>query len=193
MREDKQEGNLRRALFAMSTDSITVIPVCEEWQKCHSNQLNLDFVRSNGIKHGSGTFNIAINQSLKTCRITPDGNCLFRSFSQILTGTQENHDLLRATTVSFMMANASLFENVCSSVEEHISTSKMAQLGNWGTEVEIFAMATILNCRIYVYSKCGNDNQWLEYKPLKTDTEDIHTDEVVMISNLSHHFEPVSF
>jgi len=31
---------------SMSTDSITVTPVCEDWQKFHSKQLNFDFERS---------------------------------------------------------------------------------------------------------------------------------------------------
>ena len=110
----------------MSTDSITVTPVCEDWQKYHSGQLNLDIVSSTRIKHGSGTCTIAINQPLKTCRIEPDGNCLFRCFSQILTGTQENHGKLRAMIVSFILDNGSLFHSVCSSVVEHINTSKMA-------------------------------------------------------------------
>lgn len=175
---------------SISTYSITVTPFCEDWQKYHSRQLNLDFVGSTRIKHGSGPCSRPINQPLGTCRIKPDGNCLFRSSSQILTGAQESHSLLRAITVSFILENVSLFQSVCSSVVEHINTSKMAHLGTWGTEVEIFAMATILNSRIYVYSKYGNDNKWLVYKPLKTDMKDIHADEVIMISNLSHHFEP---
>ena len=174
----------------MSTDSITVTPVCEDWQKYHSGQLNLDIVSSTRIKHGSGTCTIAINQPLKTCRIEPDGNCLFRCFSQILTGTQENHGKLRAMIVSFILDNGSLFHSVCSSVVEHINTSKMAHLGTWGTEIEIFAMATILNSRIYVYSKCGEAKKWLEYKPLNTDVKGIHAYEVLMIRNLSNHFEP---
>jgi len=183
-------GNSPEITQSIPADCISITPVCEDWQKFHSGQLNLDFVSSTRIKHGSSACNIPTNQPLKTCRIEPDGNCLFRSFSQILTGTQENNSQLRAIIVSFILDNGSLLQSVCTNVEEHINTSKMANHGTWGTEIEIFAMATILNCRIYVYSKHGKDNNWLEYKRLKTDMKDIHADEVIMISNMSHHYEP---
>lgn len=66
----------------------------------------------------------------------------------------------------------------------------MFKNGVWGTEVEIFAMATILNTSICVYSKYGNAYRWLEYKPLDSCSED-NSRECIMISNVSHHFEPV--
>jgi len=42
--------NLPEITQSMSTDSITVTPVCEDWQKYHSGQLNLDIVSSIRIK-----------------------------------------------------------------------------------------------------------------------------------------------
>ena len=70
----------------------------------------------------------------------------------------------------------------------------MANIGTWGTMVEMFAMATILNKPIYIFTKQGNYNKWLKYKSLIPDDKDIHSDEVIMMSNISgFHFEPVLF
>ena len=61
---------------------------------------------------------------------------------------------------------------MCPNIAQHIHASKMLSLGVWGTEGEIFAMATILNATIYVYSKCGEENTWLPYKSLKSGDSD---------------------
>ena len=68
----------------------------------------------------------------------------------------------------------------------------MANLGTWGTEVEIYAMATILNTRIFVFGNYGHVNKWLEFKPLPTNSNDldVHSNEVILMNNLSHHYEP---
>ena len=46
----------------------------------------------------------------------------------------------------------------------------MLSVGVWETEVEIFAMVTILNTKleIHVYNKCGEESRWLPYKSLKS-------------------------
>ena len=68
-----------------SPELLTYTPICDEWQKLHSSDLKLDIVRSTKVKHGVGIRDILVNEPLKTRRIKADGNCLFRSFSQILT------------------------------------------------------------------------------------------------------------
>ena len=94
-----------------------------------------------------------------------------------------------------MLDNVLLMESVIHNsipdVVEHITSYQMAELGTWGTEVELAAMATILNCTIFVFSKYGSQTLWLKYKPLKTNTTEVHSDEVIMINNASGvHFEP---
>ena len=63
--------------YVTSNKSITVASVCQEWQTYVSTKLELNFVRSNRVNHGSGAYNILINKPLETCRVTPDGNSLF--------------------------------------------------------------------------------------------------------------------
>ena len=177
------------------TDCITVTPVCEDWQKMKASEIKLEIKKLNGIKHGSGTITIPKNKPLPTCRTVGDGNCLFRAFSHILTGSQDYHSQIREHIVTFMLDNVLLMESVIHNsipdVVEHITSHQMAELGKWGTEVELAAMATILNCTIFVFSKYGNQTLWLKYKPLKTNTTEVHSDEVIMINNASGvHFEP---
>ena len=45
--------------------------------------------------------------------------------------------------------------------------AKMANLGQWGTQVELFGAATMLRIEIYVFSKMPNcpTYKWLCYKP----------------------------
>ena len=67
----------------------------------------------------------------------------------------------------------------------------MIQLGTWGTEIEIFAMATILNTKIYIYSEHGATYKWLAYEPLTPILDTVHKNEMIMIKNVFKHFEPV--
>lgn len=190
---DKEDEEEIEVAYSTPFDTLTFTPVCEDWQKFHSSQLKLEYVCSNGINHGLGTRTIGISQPLKTSPIESDGNCLFRAFSHILTGSQESHGEVRAIIISFILKNASLFKSVCPDIAKHIHTSKMDEIGTWGTEIEIFAMATILNTAIYVYSKFGSCKKWLKYEPLTNNLKDYSgCNEVIMLMNLSHHFEPAT-
>ena len=39
----------------------------------------------------------------------PDGNCMFRAFSMILTGTQRQHNIVRSQIDAYLKAHANLF------------------------------------------------------------------------------------
>ena len=168
---------------------ITLSPVCNQWQKAKSAQLGLEFVRPNKINHSHKPLTVAAKQEPKTLRTKPDGNCLFRATSTVITGVQENHEILRTLTISYMLENKDLFAGVCQDIPRHILESKMASLGTWGTEVEIFAMASLLNTTFYIYGCHGHTDCWIPYKPLtKEGTE--HKNEMVLLKNQHQHFEP---
>ena len=148
-----------------AVDSIDVKAVCEGWQREMCSRLKLNFVRGNGRRHVSDMRTLPTNKPLRTSRIKGDGNCLFRAFSKILTGNQDDHGLLRTMTVSYIMDNLTTMRQVSPNIAEHLHTSNMISLGTWGTEIEIFALATILNATVYVYSQLGNSQKWLPYGP----------------------------
>ena len=41
----------------------------------------------------------------------------------------------------------------------------MYTVGTWATQVEIYAMDTMLQRGIYILSPCGEDYRWLMFKP----------------------------
>ena len=72
------------------------------------------------------------------------------------TASQNIKKGTRTMTVSYIMDNLTTMRQVSPNIAEHLHTSNMISLGTWGTEVEIFALATILNATVYVYSQLVN-------------------------------------
>ena len=104
--------------------------------------------------------------------IRKDGNCFFRAISHILTGNQREHKLVRQMIYKFMIENDSVFSKLanCPNYADSVS---MNIDGEWATEIEIFATATMLATDLCVYSPCGHDTRgktiykWLTYRPLR--------------------------
>ena len=75
-------------------------PVNEEWQREQCERLGLLFCRPNGV--GPGGLNVPLTRPTKFMTIVGDGNCLFRSFSLILTGSEEQHLAIRGAIIQHM-------------------------------------------------------------------------------------------
>ena len=82
-----------------------------------------------------------------TARIIGDGNCFFRTLSYFLTDAQREHQHLGALLCLFMCENNEQF-NAIANQKDYVITSKVSQLGEYATEVEIFAAATFLGTPI---------------------------------------------
>ena len=77
-------------------------------------------------------------------------------------------------------------------LDDYVNESNMNYLGQWTTEVEIIATASIFATDIYVFIPCGTINKWIRYGPLRGATELTDRSNCKMyISNLSEHFVPV--
>ena len=72
-----------------------------------------------------------------TARIISDGNCFFHSLFYFLTGAQREQRRLRALLCQFMCENNEQF-NAIANQKDYVITSKVSQLGEYVTEVEIF-------------------------------------------------------
>ena len=95
--------------------------------------------------------------------ISPDGNCLFRSLSYVITGTDSNHQVIRELiqvikkikveyreSSKFCNARNDLLpERQSQSMDEYLRVSLIDCIGSWG--FEIFIMAQILKTGILVY------------------------------------------
>ena len=97
-----------------------------------------------------------------------DGHCFFRALSKELTGTEDNHLLIRRAITSFMVIpeNEVILARYCNveSMARHVSQKQIDKDG-WATEVEIHVMATILQCEIYVFCEFGPTRSWSRFTP----------------------------
>ena len=78
-----------------------------------------------------------------TAWIIGDGNCFFHILYYFLTCAQREHQCLRALLCQFMRENNEQF-NAIANQKDYVITSKVSQLVEYATEVEIFAAATFL-------------------------------------------------
>ena len=123
---------------------------------------------------------------------TGDGNCLFRTLSFIITGSEEQHTLVHEAILHHMLqiAHFMLSHHIIghSSVSEYIEYTCMDQDGTWGTDIEIFTLAHLLNTCIFVYTT--EQFNWWRYGPQNVDRSlnvDI-TSMTTYIQNPGQHF-----
>ena len=99
--------------------------------------------------------------------IRGDGNCFYRAISKVINGTENRHQELRHVSVDFINDIDRFKQFIDGSPDDHII--RMYRIGTWETQVEIYAMATMLQRNIYVLSPCegvdDNDYRWLLFKP----------------------------
>ena len=122
-----------------------------------------------------------------------DGNCLFRTISFLLTGSEDQHLRIRNVVCRYLETNY----NVLGVNESYVATSGMRSPGTWCTEVELSALASKLNCNIYVYSSVGAHNgqcRWLKFAPspqLTSPLSAIFTFSLYVNHANENHYEPV--
>ena len=118
--------------------------VGEDWQQTVSKSLGVHFKQA--IKVGPGRADLPLTRpNTRTIKKKkkPDGNCMFRSLSCMVTGFQDQHRAIRLKVVEHMrdigplmmkhVNNCSSYSN-CRSIDKYIDRTRMA-LG-----------AVILNC-----------------------------------------------
>ena len=67
---------------------------------------------------------------------------------------------------------------------------RMADNGVWATDVEIVAIATLLQTTVFVFTDYNGTRRWLPYKPLFH--QDVQRfDECIYLANVCAHFERV--
>lgn len=162
-------------------------PVNEDWQRLQCERLGLLYCGPNGVT--SGGSNVPLTRPTTFKKIIGDGNCLFRSFSLILTGSEEQHSAVRHAIIQHMRAigdvlwphqiapllrqirnlgevhlDGSVYADVewVLGIEQYIAATRMDQDRAWGSEVEVMALAHLLDTPIYSYDTiCG----WNLYIP----------------------------
>ena len=121
--------------------------VDEQWQHNACTTLGVQFVLSNRLRPGGPNVDLRPPNHIK--RIRGDGNCLFRSFSYIITGSEEQHMAVRIAILNHMIdiAHFLLGHHIppqYSSVQDYIQDKGMDQPHIWGTEIEMFTLAHLI-------------------------------------------------
>ena len=79
-------------------------PVDSEWQQQTCQSLGLEYCRPNCFAAG-GCTTVLTHPNFQTLRcITGDGNCLFRFFTMIITGSQEHHLAVCIAILQYMQS-----------------------------------------------------------------------------------------
>lgn len=103
--------------------------------------------------------------NMRSLQIRGDGNCQFRSFSQELFGTQDQHAHVREVAVAHIMEfsdSYSIYFDGDGSFGEWLG--KMSEHGTWGDELTLRALADAYRVKVHVITT-NKDNWYLEYEP----------------------------
>ncbi|KAL3994434.1 Ubiquitin carboxyl-terminal hydrolase family protein [Acanthocheilonema viteae] len=133
--------------------------------------------------------------------VIADGNCLFRSIALYLSGSDEEHLIVRKNVVRFEEKYDDQLREVnnfsLADWKKHIK--KMTNDGEWATEIELLALAALLDAEIWTFL----NGKWLRYRPLYTvgkdgkshklpiqKYDDSRKDAIFLI-NENFHYKPV--
>ena len=122
-----------------------------------------------------------------------DGNCFFRSVSKFFFGHEEFHEQIRASLVNFMRDHPNIFSSFTDQNFEIYLQEKSCTEGGrstWGTHTEIFALATKLQCQVYVFTEYGGRYQWTLFSPLFACDTFVQIP-YVSILHLGDHYETI--
>ena len=127
-----------------------------------------------------------------------DGNCLFRALSLAITGSEEQHDIIRNYIVNHMLTDSALRQMLeshdPSSITYHDYLHRMQTDGEWGTDKEIIAAAHLFKCCIVCLTRYNNTTQLcLQHFPphfaaSQTCTNMCKHDTLYLINNTGAHY-----
>ena len=167
--------------------------VNEEWQQRWCSELGLPYCSPYNSTRGSATTTLTRPDRQTVLEMMRDGNCLFRSMSYVLTGSQEYYMLVRLLVCNHMYSILHLLVphiHPHTSVEAYIAHKNMERDYTWGTDVEIFTFANLCQTNVYVYSiqqKC-----WCVFAPsCSLSNLDVSVESVYFI-HLVNHYEVVT-
>jgi len=117
-----------------------------------------------------------------------DGNCLFRSISDQIYGTEEFHEIIREKCMDYLLIEREFFEQFIEGGKEEFENYIIMKRKNgvWGDDIELQAISEIYKRPIEIYSN--------SIKPLKTFHENQKSfsrceneDEIILPIRLSYH------
>ena len=170
----------------------------QDWPKKNCSTLQIKYCGSNRVSPGGP--NVSLTSPLTTKSILGDGNCLFRTLSYIITGSEKQHMLIRQAIVQHMRSISALLwgshiSNIRypSGIEQYIADNHIERDGSWGSDVEMLTLAHLLNVAVISYSRAGK--QWAKYSPCNVDhslESSQHDGMSMYIRHTGDHFDVVT-
>lgn len=176
----------RTQMLSTRSDDLTIqfAPVDQNWQKSRAGPLNLRisktvftltvsktvsrFAKSLQMRTVKGMGNTTLNFGTLLL-ILGDGNCFFRAVCFYLCGSDRLHKALRNQLANYMAQNKKEIQRIFKDEEDYDAhVDSLKHDGQWTNECDIWAMATMLNTTIMVYTKHGQYWSWAEFKPIPT-------------------------
>ena len=111
-----------------------------------------------------------------------------------LTGTEQNHMLVRNAVVSLLREpdySSAFASYVGHATTEYVNDTSMDDNGTWATDVEIVATATLLQTPVLVYTTYGKTKTWLKYDPLFSVSDGKTFSQCIYLINEREHFQRV--
>jgi len=168
-------------------------PTTSQWRLAKCEELHLPVSTANNERR----FKKPLGEPLAVQQIVGDGNCFFRAISYEVTLSEEHHLFFRTAACNVLRDKRykASFESKHIpnqlSANEYIKQMKMEKLGTWATDVEIFALAQLLNTRIAVFYRpqSSQTETWYYYNPEMS--SDTIQDMSIYLKNPGYHFERV--
>ena len=163
-------------------------PVNVLWQQETCARLSLQYRHPN--RFGIGGPDQILTLPRGTRNVLGDGNCLFWSFALIITGSQQDHLLVRFAILSHKISIGHFLRqhhmsSNHTSVQNYIQSTRMDRDGTWDSEVEIFTLSHMLGTNIYSFH-VGHSN-WSRFSPANVDRS-LSTDVGGMSMYIKHRY-----
>ena len=154
-----------------------------EWRMDKCTFLGLPFHCSNGLSTGGP--NVALTCPHVIRSIQGDGNCLFRCFSYLITGSEEHHMAVRSAFIDHMPNIESVFGG---NAQQYITDTGMDRSGTWGNTEEVLGLSHLLNTPVYSY--VPSTYNWTRLSPDVVDLTQHSpiTQKSIYIQNQHMHF-----
>ena len=136
-------------------------PLDDAAQQMCCNLLRLNYHNKNIVSAGGPHIPLTAPDRSTLVDTVGDGSCMFRAMSVIITGNQRLHKAVRRAIVNHMCDNQRLyiqkvwlFDMQYPNMEAYVESNNMQQNG-WGSQLELFALAHILQRMVYTYTPHG--------------------------------------
>ena len=145
------------------------------------------------IKRNEEIIDERINpHGLQQIEIADDGNCLFRSVSLQLYGSQDKHFEIRYKIITFMNSNRDCllqFFDSMDKLEQYID--KMSRDATWGDDLTLRCVAEKFQVEVHVLTNEG-ENFYKHFKPtFSQETKDVSHRHLFLSHVPPMHYQPI--